>query len=453
MAGVTGDVVNVFGPLQFAEASFTGRAYDLLASPASLAETWDAWRLIVDANMPYEQGIYVIEVGEGFIRASGETRERKELANAVPKLHWSRKEQSLDFKTPFSLHTKALIGTTVVNTSCSVDEHRSWMCANVAMGTLGASESYWERSEAQAGVQGGQYVIAQLNITWVKRPGTTLKHIHLRPDISLSFLQSNWGLQISYCTGVARRVSLCDLLADITPVLMEELLQQPSGWNSLRVNHHIVDALKGSDFKAWFDRLVPELQNDALRIVRHILLVVQDTGINQSGDHLVAIWPRKGSPLGCFKIPCKDVSFWARMLQDSSDCATFAHITPLCLETHQWKCQKLQTAPWLNRSVVLNTAVSLHKPGIVNVDYWRLRHEQSYLIGQPGKYLVGKVLILKSPATEHIPPYLDISRSIIPAFVQARIKEHLREKQCTNAPAYGVIVSARHPHSFSLGLQ
>ena len=308
-AGVVGENVNVFGSPKFPEALITEQAYDLLASLANLEETWDAWRLIMDANMPYEQGIYAIELGEGFISAAGEISESRDLANTTSKLHWSRGGQSLDFKTPFSHHTKALIGTIAVDTSCPVDEHRSWMCATVTMETLGADESYWERSEAQVGLQGGQYVIAQFNMTWVKRPGTTLKHIHLRLDINLPFLQSDWGLQISYCTGVARRVSLCELLADITPILIEELLQQPPGWDILRRNHNIIDALKGSNFKVWFDRLIPELQSDVLRIVRCVLLILQDTGIDQSGNHLVAIWPRKENPLGCFKIPCKDATF------------------------------------------------------------------------------------------------------------------------------------------------
>ncbi|KAI9840817.1 MAG: hypothetical protein M1837_001290 [Sclerophora amabilis] len=453
MAGVTGDFVNVFGSLQFSEASFAERAYDLLASPADLAETWDAWRLIMDATKPHTESICAIQVGEGFVSSAGEIGEGRYLANAIPKLHWSKEAKSLDFKTPFNLHTKALIGTTVVNHSCPVDEHRSWLCANVAMDTLGAEESYWERSEAQVGLQGGQYVIAQFNLTWVKRPGTTLKHIHLQPDISLPFLQSDWGLQISYCTGVARRVSLCDLLADVTPILIEELLQKPPGWKSLKENHNIVAALRGANFQEWFDSLVPDLQSDVLRIVRYVLLVLQDTGIDRSGEHLVAVWPRKGSPLGCFKIPCKDATYWARMLQDSSDCATFAYVSPLCLETHQWKCQKLETAPWLNRSVVLNTAVSPHKFGVTTAGQWRLRHEQSYLIGQPGRYLVGKVSLSMSPFTMHVPPHLDISKSTIPSSMQARIQEHLRERQSTNAPAHGVFVLTNHPHSLFLGFK
>jgi len=81
MAGVAGDVVNVFGSPEFSEALVTQTAYDLLASPANLAETWDASRLIMDASMPHERGIYAIEVGEGSISAAGEVSEIKDLAN------------------------------------------------------------------------------------------------------------------------------------------------------------------------------------------------------------------------------------------------------------------------------------------------------------------------------------------------------------------------------------
>lgn len=72
MAGVAGDVVNVFGSVQLPEAEIPEQAYDLLACPANLAETWDARRLIMDASMPYDGGIYAIEIGEGFISAAGE---------------------------------------------------------------------------------------------------------------------------------------------------------------------------------------------------------------------------------------------------------------------------------------------------------------------------------------------------------------------------------------------
>lgn len=94
--------------------------------------------------------------------------------------------------------------------------------------------------------------------------------------------EQRWIVEVLKC-------NCFDLLADMTSILIEELLQQPPEWNSLQVNHNIVDALKDSVFKASFDRLVPELQIDVLRIVRYVLLIFQDAGIDQSEDHLIAI--------------------------------------------------------------------------------------------------------------------------------------------------------------------
>lgn len=125
MTGVAGGLVNVFDSLQPAETLITEQAYDLLASPANLAETWDAQPLIMDAGMPLERGIYAIDVGEGFIHAAGEKSESKDLSKPFTKLHWSSGGPTFDFKVSFSLQTKALIGITTINTSCPVGEHRS----------------------------------------------------------------------------------------------------------------------------------------------------------------------------------------------------------------------------------------------------------------------------------------------------------------------------------------
>ena len=455
MSGVVGDIVFVFGPVHGPRAHLTAdTAYDLVALPEDLAATWDASGFVMDPASPYGKHIFAIEIGNGLVAPTSD----KLLNHGYSKigytqLHWSERGTPIDFQKSFSLGQKSIVGTVTVNRSCPVDEHLSWLCANVAMMTLGAKESFWERSEAQIGMQLGQYAVAQFNMTWIKRPGTTLKHIHLKSDINLPFLQSDWGLQISYCTGVARRVSLCELLADVTPLLMEELLQKPANWSILHTNHHFIDALRGANFRGWFDNLASDLQNDVLRIVRYVLLILQDTGIDQSGDYLVAIWPRAGNALGCFKIPCKDATYWARMLRDSPDCATFAYVTSICLETPNCPCQKLETAFWHNRSVTLNTAVSRHVSGIATADPWALRHEQSYLIGQPGSYLIGKVSKLISPTAPQTPAQLDISKSKIPVSVQARTKERLREKQFTDAPAHGVMVLTKNPHPFSLGLR
>lgn len=246
MAGVAGDAVTVFRTFQALKANKTDvSACDLLALPEDVAETWDACRFITNPGAPHREQIYAIEVGEGFIiSANNRFIDPKYPKTQINKLHWSERGQPFDLKWPFSLGEKAIIGTIAVNHSCPVNEDLSWLCANVTMATLGAKNLFWERSEAQVGLQAGQYAIAQFHMTWVKRPGTTLKHVHLKSDVNLPFLQSDWGLQISYCTGIARRVSLCELLADLTPLLMEELLQKPASWNTLYIDKSEFQARK-----------------------------------------------------------------------------------------------------------------------------------------------------------------------------------------------------------------
>lgn len=448
MAGVTGDLVAVVQSFYRSEPPSTEQAYDLLASPEDLADTWDVWNFVMDAAWPFGDMIYGIDVGGGLVSSIGEV-DSISSPKGIPRLHWSRGSHSTASKAPFHLRSKALIGTTRVNRLCPMDEHQSWLNAHVAMETLGAENSYWEQSEAQAGLQGGQFVIAQLNMTWVKRPGITLKHIHLRPDINLPFLQSDWGLQISYCTGVARRVPLCNLIADVISDLIEPLFQKPGGWKSLQAEHDIVSALRGPIFKAWFEILDKDLQNDVSRILRYILLVLQDTGVDRSGENLVAIWPHRSDPLRCFKIPCRKATSWAQMLADSPDCATFAYITPLCLETDECQCQDQPIPLWHNKSVVLSTAVSRHvKSNVVTAAPWALRHEQSYLIGPAEHCLLGRVVLPLSPATMHNLPSLHILPNRFPKTLQPRIierfKERIREKQCNDARAQGVMVSAGH---------
>ena len=88
-----------------------------------------------------------------------------------------------------------------------------------------------------------------------------------------------------------------------------------------------------------------------------MLEVLKDTGIDKNGEELVIAWVRKESPYSCLRLRCEKTSLWARILADSEYCATFACITPLCLESEKHKCRNLETTPWHNVSNMLDTAV------------------------------------------------------------------------------------------------
>jgi hypothetical protein len=113
----------------------------------------------------------------------------------------------------FNSKDKVLIGGATINDECPLDETESWRhpATNAYLRHLGTHESSWELRELQAGLQGGQYAVLAFNSTFVKQPGVTLKQQQLMlpsNEIDMAFLNSKCGLQISFCTGVARRVAL-----------------------------------------------------------------------------------------------------------------------------------------------------------------------------------------------------------------------------------------------------
>jgi len=140
----------------------------------------------------------------------------------------------------------------------------------------------------------------------------------------LPFLEKIWGLQVSFCTTVARRVPLRELIADVLPIFAKTLILQPDLWEDLRTNHGITDAFGNDGLRDWLNKLGSERQRYVLKLVRRILEILQNTGVDREGKCLTIAWPKEGDVQRCFKIPCEKQSFWARMLADSEDCATFA---------------------------------------------------------------------------------------------------------------------------------
>lgn len=127
-----------------------------------------------------------------------------------------------------------------------------------------------------------------------------------------------------------------------------------------------------------------ELQLLVAQIVRDILNIMQYTGVDRKGENFVIACVQKQNPFQCFKISCENESYWARILADTAECATFAYIILECLETDKLKCCSLITG-WHNRSVLLETAVSRHlisegEPS-PTVETWVLKHDDTYFIG------------------------------------------------------------------------
>lgn len=418
--------------------------YDLLASPEDLMDTWGPGNFLVHPSTENKEAeLCAISIGGGYIVAVDEEARR---------FHWSRDTELLkSLMKAFSMRAKILIGSTIiVNDTCHSDESQRWLSSNEFLENLGTFGHSWESTQRQASIQGGQYLNVQFNQTWNKFPGKPLKQVQLSlPDNHLlPFLQSSWGLQVSFCTGVGRRVPLRELIADVMPAFVETLFPIPQQWECLKVKHKIIDAFRSDALQIWLSQLPRECQELVARIVRHILSVLQYTGIDKRGENLVVAWIQRNKPFQCFKIPCERESYWARILMDSEDCATFAYITPKCLETNALKCRG-PAAVWQNASALLETAVSPHKikkgqllqPSMP----WCLKHMELYSIGNSDSALLATV----DRPSERDYPRLSVSVRMIPISVLFRLKnkrkelQRLREKQSSDSPAESVVVVAR----------
>ena len=408
------------------------RKYDLVASPEDLIDTWGPGRFIKGLSSTKVERPYAIEIGGGVIRPTAEDATR---------FHWEK--GILDFEglsTQFDSHTKIIIAATRLNETCPLDQARSWPVCNPFMESLGTGPDYWRLAEIQVGSQAGQYVMLQFNSKWVKQDGITLKDRQLnaiQDTIYLPFLESLLGLQVSLCTGVARRVPVREMLADVMEAYVAKRLPVPTLWNDLLDNHKIVDSFQGPHLEIWFHNLSTELQTLVVHIVRYILSILGDTGYNEQRDELVIACPFPEDPFRCFRIPCEeDQHLWTRALADSETCATFAYITPKCWdEPKGLKCQRTCVAKWRNRVFSLDTAVCQHKCHQEPQDHtldWILQPGITYWIGKPGSGLKAKVL---EPTTQ-LDMRLSITRSSMPESIRRRILRlqripvyRIREKQ------------------------
>ena len=356
LADMTQQLVFAFSSRRTSQESYldsgTSR-YDVLTNAEDCLDTWGPGYFIHNKLNPNK--IHAIALGGGFIYL---------VDSKASRFHWAKGELSQSAsQIAFEPCTTMRIGAAVsVNGNCCIDEAVYRKSSFCALEPLGTQEVFWEARERQAGLQGGQYFMGTYNQTWKKIPGTTLKQRTLQqPDDwrLVYFLDQNWGLQVSFCTSVARRVSLRELVTDLLPMFINPLKQDT--WQELVNGHNIMEAFTQGNLFSWLRTLSPSLQLYVLTLVRTILEQLQHTGIDRRNTTLVIAWPQEGDTERGLRIPCRAETCWAHVIADAEDCATFAYVTSRCLETNHVKCQGSLRA-WQNASKMLVTEMSPSGP-------------------------------------------------------------------------------------------
>ncbi|KAL8300632.1 hypothetical protein RB593_010126 [Gaeumannomyces tritici] len=337
---------------------------DLLACAEDVLDTWGPGEALMSKDKPDE--LLAISIGGGTIVAV-EPTPSENSGETPPLLHWSS-GSILPSSLPrgFGFQEVVRIGATVMeNLGCVGRPSERLRRFPSLLRDLGVRPASWEPSERQLGLgfhaQAAQsgFAIARFNQNWIKMKEVTKKAALLaRPRLYTPDLDSRIGVQISVCTGIARRVRLRDLLADVLPAYVAGLVTKPQVWDVLDRTHDITASLQGdNDLGCWLANLTHGQQRAFEDLVRDVLSLLRDTGFNRRDQEftVACIQPRLHPQ--CFKIPCKEENVWTRLLADSEDTATFAYATTRCLETAKVKCSN-PAAPWINSTSMLSTVVS-----------------------------------------------------------------------------------------------
>lgn len=342
------------------QIDITGRQkFDLLTTAEDLLDTWGPGNFILpkvdDQPLPC-----AIKIGGGTICSYRPTTN-------VVKFHWTNNMRLDEAPQPvcFDPRSEILIGGFVsVNPGCQIDEKESWNKSCSAFENLGVHDESWTHDEKQTGVQAGQYVILQQNRIKHKIPGKSLKQYYLGQDAEtlVCMLNCLWGLQVSFCTGVTRRVPLRMLVAELLPYFAKLLPRGWEVWKELHDRHDVISGFRTDNVQGCLETLPPDLYAHVLQLIARILVALQPTGIDNERKFLRVAWLYDCPPFRCFRIPCHDKSSsWVRVLADSEDCATFAYIsTSCCLETPTIKCRGFSSPLWHNSMPLLETAIVRH---------------------------------------------------------------------------------------------
>ncbi|KAI1448208.1 hypothetical protein F5Y02DRAFT_300618 [Annulohypoxylon stygium] len=344
------------------------------ANIGDLLDTWGPGKIIIRKGSPNK--VSAIQLGSGVIWCSDADK---------PIFHWSRYPPK---KPPEPIHilpdTQLLIGSLVTwNQDCETEIKQYWKRSVHQLEQLGTHKPYWENSQWQVGLQAGQYAVVNVNHTWSRIRGQTLKQCRLQQDDKalVFFLEEPWGLEISYCTGVSRRVPLREVVADLLDIFLSVYNTTKADrevWAKLK-NLGIIEALREPNFNNFICLLdfyfnaEMKVQDTITQMIRIILGTLEPTGIHKGKLVVACFWRQE--IFRCFEIPCENDHAWANVLADSKDCATFAYISTRCLETKKIQCPETNNT-WKNRIPLMETYIVVcSEPG---PDLQSLKDKQIY---------------------------------------------------------------------------
>ena len=371
------------------ERSPDGTGALFVGSMGDIIDSWGPAVLISDPEpgVPYGDKIKSVLIGSGAItRVTNKTS-----PSSHPLYHFGR-SQDLTAPIPtFNIRDRLTIGAISVQKLCPLDPTKCRKSSEPYLDALGTCDDHWNLTQRQMMVQAGQYVGLQVGNVYSKVKGRPLKTTILemwRLVHDFRILLQPWGLQVSLCTGVARRVPLRELVEEPMFLYIDKLALP--GWDEIKSDIRTAFGGTIEEYISWTTGLCGRERECLIQIITFFLEVLKDTGVDREGKRLRLLWPDESSLSHAISLKCDKSNLWARVLQDSPSCATFAALSSTCLEAPSHSCKKNPAPIWTGKGALLSTAVCrVLVPGDSDVlglgnNHWELQNGQRCWIGKPG---------------------------------------------------------------------
>lgn len=272
--------------------------------------------------------------------------------------HWTKElPQSLmsqEHRPILESTSRILIGTDstkfglTVNHKCELDISLVQQQIACQLQLPGASRPRFIDDGYEVSLTGGKWITPGLTKKWKPMPARTQKTMLIEMCTKSStplapLLRRRVGLEISACTGNARRVTLWEALR-----LSQATANDSSGDSYLNLScgheigdrncisscwdrHRSTDEIDSPDYLSGGYGLS---KKEARHLIVDSILALEHTGIDGEGN-MQAWWGFSDGPLTCriSRATAEGSSNWFRIVKDTRDMSTFAVLSQRCLDT------------------------------------------------------------------------------------------------------------------------
>lgn len=345
----------------------------LSTTPDEFANLWGPmWK----SAAPYDDEIILrYMVSPGFIIPWRRTPGQPALLPNEVHCHWTKDNYDIDSifaQTSYRRIERLLIGahlTLLENRSCrpNKQDFYSTMSRKLALKDLGFEHGSWTIGPVSVSAAVSTSALLPVGIsttfgtTVTKKPPKSLRELLCTAivadprGVAIQYLNEYCGVEISACTGHARRIRFCKVLGSQT---MEEYLQFRVQWSSTDKQEYF-RALQNSDSKSALDFLYrhgsDEQKNNYDVALKLSVAALAETRVKNG--HLRALWAWEGKAYTIyFKISDHK---WAGLLNDTLTTCSLVIVTQTCLECST-RATRHRPKVLVGRPTVFETAIVIN---------------------------------------------------------------------------------------------